>query len=298
MTDEKSKEAKEETEKTGLRPAQVAAAALAAVTAAFLGSSLGVYGTVLGAGLISVLTTVGSEFYLRSFTGTKEATKKAKAAASAAITDGKGWTVKLAQPGPGAKQGHRAGGIDQPTTRFPVPASPHGDPDAPTVYLPKPGGNDTDDDESGRRKAFNAAWWKRRWPLIVGTSAVAFVIGMAVITGVEGITGKSVSGGQGSTVGQLVGKGSGTTGGDEHREESPDQQQTPTQQAPATTSESPESPAPTSESQQPGESSSTEQTPTRESPSSQSEAPESPPADIEDGSGTGGGAEVTPNAVP
>ncbi|MEU3274627.1 hypothetical protein ABZ639_27600 [Saccharomonospora sp. NPDC006951] len=292
MTEEKTKEPKEETEKSGLRPAQVAAAALAAVTAAFLGSSLGVYGTVLGAGVISVLTTIGSEFYLRSFAGTKEATKKAKAAASAAITDGKIKTVKLAQQG----QGRKAGGIDQATTRFPVPASPHGDPDAPTVYLPKPG-DDNEESAGDGRKAFNAAWWKRRWPLIVGTSVVAFVIGMAVITGVEGITGKSVSGGQGSTVGQLVGKGSGTTGGDErHREDNPGQQQ-PTQQAPSPTSESPESPAPTSEPEQPGESSSTQPTPTQESPSSQTGAPE-PPADIEDGSGTGGGAEVTPNAVP
>lgn len=61
-----------------MRPAQVLAAALAAITAAFLGSSLGVYGTVVGAGVVSLATTVGGEFYLRSLDRTKQAVKRAK----------------------------------------------------------------------------------------------------------------------------------------------------------------------------------------------------------------------------
>lgn len=49
-----------------IRINQVMAGALAAVTAALLGSTLGVAGTVLGAGLASVVSTVGAALYLRS----------------------------------------------------------------------------------------------------------------------------------------------------------------------------------------------------------------------------------------
>lgn len=65
-------------ERHGIRPVQVLAAALAAVTAAFLGSRLGVYGTVVGAGVVSLATTVGGEFYLRSLERTKQAAKRTK----------------------------------------------------------------------------------------------------------------------------------------------------------------------------------------------------------------------------
>lgn len=48
---------------------QVIAGALAAITAALLGSTLGMAGTVLGAGVASVVTTVGAALYLRSLRG-------------------------------------------------------------------------------------------------------------------------------------------------------------------------------------------------------------------------------------
>jgi hypothetical protein len=44
---------------------QVFAGALAAITAALVGSTLGVAGTVLGAGIASILTTVGAALYQR-----------------------------------------------------------------------------------------------------------------------------------------------------------------------------------------------------------------------------------------
>ncbi len=49
-----------------IKPTQVAAGALASVTAAVLGSKLGVAGTVTGAGLASVVGTVGTSMYERS----------------------------------------------------------------------------------------------------------------------------------------------------------------------------------------------------------------------------------------
>ncbi len=56
---------------------QVAAGALAAITAAVLGSTLGIAGTVLGAGIASVVTTVGASLYLRSIRGVHARVAKA-----------------------------------------------------------------------------------------------------------------------------------------------------------------------------------------------------------------------------
>ncbi|WP_370969043.1 hypothetical protein [Amycolatopsis sp. cg9] len=86
MTKENSAASEEKTEeKSGLRIAQVAAAALAAVTAALLGSTLGVAGTVVGAGVASVVSTVGGELYLRSLQRTREAALKARVLATSGI---------------------------------------------------------------------------------------------------------------------------------------------------------------------------------------------------------------------
>ncbi|WP_103351224.1 hypothetical protein [Amycolatopsis sp. CA-128772] len=86
MTKEKAAaSATEEKEKSGLRIAQVLAAALAAVTAALLGSTLGVAGTVIGAGVASVVSTVGSELYLRSLERTRAAALKARQLATSGI---------------------------------------------------------------------------------------------------------------------------------------------------------------------------------------------------------------------
>ncbi|HET6291474.1 MAG TPA: hypothetical protein VFG15_32630 [Amycolatopsis sp.] len=76
-TSEKDTEKTEKTEKQG-RIVQVTAAAMAAITAAMLGSTLGVAGTVAGAGLASVITTLGGELYLRSLQRTKDAALKAR----------------------------------------------------------------------------------------------------------------------------------------------------------------------------------------------------------------------------
>ena len=102
-------------EKSGLRIAQVMAAALAAVTAALLGSTLGVAGTVVGAGVASVITTVGGEIYLRSLQRTRAAAAKARQLATSGIRRrGTGSEVALAE---------------QPTVQLPRPGE---DPDEPS----------------------------------------------------------------------------------------------------------------------------------------------------------------------
>jgi hypothetical protein len=104
---------------------QVAAGALAAVTAAVLGSTLGIAGTVLGAGIASVVSTVGASLYLRSIRGVHARVAKT------------------------------------PRARRPV-------------------------------------------VVVLAASALAFVVGMLVITGVEWVRGAQLSGGGGTTIGSLV----------------------------------------------------------------------------------------------
>jgi hypothetical protein len=75
-------------------PYQVAGGALASVTAAYLGSRLGVAGTFWGAGLTSVVISVGGAVYQRSLEGAKD--KAATAAAKTALTRAKRLPLALA----------------------------------------------------------------------------------------------------------------------------------------------------------------------------------------------------------
>ncbi|WEV24950.1 hypothetical protein OYE22_06880 [Streptomyces sp. 71268] len=65
-------EAKEKTERLELSVAQVAGSALAAVAAAVLASRLGVYGTIIGAGVVSVVATAGGSVFQHFFHRTGE----------------------------------------------------------------------------------------------------------------------------------------------------------------------------------------------------------------------------------
>ncbi len=152
-----------EKEKSGLRIAQILAAALAAVTAALLGSTIGVAGTVVGAGLASIITTVGGELYLRSLRTTKKAALRAREALTTPAAQ------RLAE---------------QPTVQLPLPDGPPSE-------------------EPGRLR-------KLRWPLIIGTSAVAFVVALLAIVGFESATGTPVGGGTGPAIGKIFGGGHST----------------------------------------------------------------------------------------
>jgi hypothetical protein len=68
-----------------LKPAQIAAGALAAVTAAYLGSTLNVAGTIAGAAVASVVSTIGSALYQSSIERTRESVRR---------VGSKAWVVK------------------------------------------------------------------------------------------------------------------------------------------------------------------------------------------------------------
>jgi len=293
-----AEETEDSSDKSGLKPAQIAASALAAVTAAFLGSTLGVAGTVAGAGIASVITTVGGELYLRSLRRTRAAARKT--AEVLALTDtrlrqetryvepaGRRRANPLMRP-PAHQHGQLPPGqLDQiqRTQRIPMAGNGESNFGERTVYIPRPGTQvpqqpgprTTQAAQLGARTQVIAPakehegpetkrpWWKNRWTLIGGTSVLAFLVGMLVLTGFETITGNAVSGGQGTTFSQVV-HGSSSTGGSGG---------STTTEEPATATQTPTSSqtAPESSSTQETAESSASATPTSQAPASSSAEP-------------------------
>ncbi|WAL66227.1 hypothetical protein ORV05_36240 [Amycolatopsis cynarae] len=188
----------------GLKPAQVIASALAAVTAAFLGSTLGVAGTIAGAGIASLVTTVGGELYLRSLRKTREAAQRTKEALTHATDTRLRQETRFAEPPPGRPR--------NPLVRPPEPHDPYRTQritpvgaDDRTVYLPRSGAG------PAATPPPHQPWWKRRWAVISAASVAAFVVGMLAITGFEKLIGHPISGGTGTTFGQVVRPGAPAT---------------------------------------------------------------------------------------
>ncbi|SFP59635.1 hypothetical protein SAMN02982918_2777 [Saccharomonospora viridis] len=190
--DDKQKIEDEDSKKSGMSPAQVTAAALAAVTAAFLCSTLGVYGTVLGAGLLSVVTTLGSELYMRSLERTKEAAQKLSVFRS--LRGGRQRTGPEVDPD---KTVYLAAPTSEQLTEYTAAMER-------TRVLASSGAAE---DARERRQ-----WWRRRGPVLAATSALGFLLCMLVVTGYEGVTGKALSGEGHTTVGSIVRGGAGVAG--------------------------------------------------------------------------------------
>ncbi|MFF4757621.1 hypothetical protein [Streptomyces sp. NPDC001292] len=149
-----------------LSVAQVAGSALAAVVAAKLASYFGVYGTILGAGVVSVLATCGGSVLQHFFRRTGEQLRGVAASPT---------TSPTASPGP-------------------VPGSfPATDPAGRT---PPPVGEFTE----GTVYRARIKSWKR--PVLA--AALVFGVTMAGITAYELVSGDSFSGGRGTTVGYAV----------------------------------------------------------------------------------------------
>jgi hypothetical protein len=141
-----------------IKPSQVLAGALAAVTAALLGSRLGSVGTLTGAAVGSAVTTTASTVYL----GSLERAKTAVASTRLRLPTG----------------AHRtATGTDGGT-----------DGDPPTAK-----------DAAPRSRSHLAVWG-----LAAAGALAAFALALLVITGLEGIRGTRLSGGSGTTLGQVV----------------------------------------------------------------------------------------------
>ncbi|PJM93376.1 hypothetical protein [Streptomyces sp. CB01373] len=157
-----------------LSVAQVAGSALAAVAAAKLASYFGVYGTILGAGVVSVLATCGGSVLQHFFRRTGEQLRGVGAAPGA---------FPAASPGTRPTASPAA-------SPAPVTAA------APAGCIPPPVG------EFGEGTVYRARI--KSWKRPVVAAALVFGVTMAGITAYELVSGDSFSGGRGTTVGYAV----------------------------------------------------------------------------------------------
>lgn len=236
----------ERQETDSVRFSQVLAGALAAVTAALIGSTMGVAGTVVGAGLASVISTVGGALYLRSFQRTRESVRTVHAKV---VGRSGGTTVLVSAEDPADEASEDLAPGDE------VEAAPETEPASEDRPPEKP-----------RR---------RRWPVLVVTTVAAFALGMAAVTGVEWLRGESLSGDGNTTFGSIVSPRQGTV-----RDEEPaDPSTSTTSPTPTTTSPSPTTTTdPTTTSTTPPSEPSTSTT-TTTAPPATTTAPEETPAE-------------------
>ncbi|MEV6786511.1 hypothetical protein [Streptomyces sp. NPDC051098] len=155
---------------------QVAGSGLAAIAAAVLASQLGVYGTIIGAGLVSVIATCGGSVFQHFFRRTGEQIRDVTVQAKP-----RGRQVPL-PPADDATQMLRQVHRDEAREEFSA-ASTHGT---------------------------RVRGWKRR-PLVA--ASVVFGVAMLGITGYEVASGSELGGGNGTTVGSAV-RGGGGGGGE------------------------------------------------------------------------------------
>ena len=149
---------------------QVVGGALAAMTAAALGSRFSVAGTVVGAALASVIAAVAGALYTASLRRTHK-------------------TVRVVLSG----RPTHAAGIESPTTPVrPVPDVPASV--APARSLPSLAAADTSA-RASRRRAFVVS-------AVVGAVA-AFALAAGALTIYEALTGHALSGGSGTTFSQV-----------------------------------------------------------------------------------------------
>lgn len=160
---------KEDTDR--VRISQVLAGALAAVTAALLGSTMGVAGTVAGAGVASIVSTVGGALYLRSIERTRQGVRTVHAKV---VGKSGGTTVLVASEDPDEEPPATGDEVEAVAAEEPVDRPPAG---------------------RGRRL---------RWPMVVVGSLAAFALGMLAVTGVEWLRGESLSGTGDTTFGSIV----------------------------------------------------------------------------------------------
>lgn len=156
-----------------LRPAHVLASSLAAVTGAFLASRLGVYGTVIGVGVISLFSTIGTDIYVRSLDRTRQMAARSKAR-----------TIAPSRTGPVVENA-----------------------ELPRIAGSKP-----------------SRWTKTRILFVAAGAIASFALAFVVITGIESVSGSSLSGGGGTTLGELGGGGSTDRGPDTDEVDAPGQQ--------------------------------------------------------------------------
>lgn len=158
-----------------LSVAQVAGSAVAAVVAAVLASRLGVYGTIIGAGVVSVVATSGGTVFQHLFRRTGEQLREV--------------TVHARPKAPARR-----------------PAEPRAGRTVTAV-------TDVSNQEFGEATTHGTRVRGRRRSVVA--AVVVFAVAMGGITAYELLSGNDLSGGRGSTVGNVF------RGGEQHRRDTP-----------------------------------------------------------------------------
>ncbi|MFI5633201.1 hypothetical protein ACIA8E_28215 [Streptomyces sp. NPDC051664] len=181
---------------------QVAGSAVAAVAAAVAASQLGVYGTIVGAGVMSVVATCGGSVFQHFFRRTGEQirevtvyTRETRDTRGAREACGPGSARRLADASVDATTVLRTVTADPDRTQLLEPLTGNGN-RLLASYPAAPDEEFTASTTHGTR----IRGWKRP---VLGAVAV-FAVSMAGITTYELISGNDLSGGQGTTVGSVV----------------------------------------------------------------------------------------------
>lgn len=219
-----------------LRPAHVLASSLAAVTGAFLASRLGVYGTVIGVGVISLFSTIGTDIYVRSLDRTRQIAVRSRIrtieppgsdpAAETAELRGAVETAELPRIADTADVSHRSETVDRssttrtaaddhPTVAFAgVPTDADRAGGEPGTMLPAEGHLAADGkDREVAIDSVRRRWTPARVSFIVAGALASFVLALLVITGIESVSGSNLSGSGRTTLGELGGNGVSTDPG-------------------------------------------------------------------------------------
>ncbi|MET7787432.1 hypothetical protein ABZS93_12530 [Streptomyces sp900116325] len=276
---------------------QVAGSAVAAVAAAVAASQLGVYGTILGAGVMSVVATCGGSVFQHFFRRTGEQIREVT------VYTRETRDTRGAHEAGGSGSGRRLsdGSVDATTVLRTVTADPDrtqllepltGDGTRPLASYPAyPDEEFTASTTHGTR----IRGWKRP---VLGAVAV-FAVSMAGITTYELISGNDLSGGQGTTVGSVV---RGGAQGPRHDDPAPSvgvdpgQRRTPGQESGGTPGTDPQDGQSRSPDVGQGDRPTTEPTPTPtpSSPGGDETAPAATPTPTPSG---GDGSSVAPDST-
>src|SRR3954451_8339151 len=148
---------------TGLSPVQVAASALAAVSSAVLLSFFGVAGTLIGAALASVISTVGATVYSASLRKTSERLRGVVTGRQQAAAKG---TVATSDPAATREMVAATRVLTTPARGLPAGLDPRRAP----------------------ARRFSPGWGR-----VAVYAAAVFVVAMGIVTGIELIGQKPVS---------------------------------------------------------------------------------------------------------
>lgn len=175
MTAPRSPTSPEDTTRTtDLNLTHVAAAALAAVTTAVLGSALGAAGTLIGAAGASVITTVGTAIYQSSLERSRRSVRS---------------LTRHTRPSPRSRQGSRTERSHPAAAKAPL------------------GGEQLTDsiDQGPQSRDHSRRVATLRWGAMILGMLGAFLLAMMLITGFEWASGQTVGGnGKGTTIGHVI----------------------------------------------------------------------------------------------